>query len=234
MITTISFSFGVFPFALQLRGGFPGTSTKGQICLREEFQLGEMNMKQRITSLVGQVVLLILRFRFMDMIARYVKGQNLNMRTFAQFGGTQQRNIFSINQTSFYLLICILSILLDNAFITFFQLYRPELHKNTKFLIHYLVWIVLLHFFFSIYVPIRHIIMSRQCLPSLWVTMTTEAVNNTPKFYVRQPSFIPRRNEVMMKEINMDHQRPFSYVSKSLFKNKAHIVHVQPVNKNIL
>ena len=169
LVTAIAYSYGVFPFAQQVRGGFPGNSPKGQICLKMNFQLGETNLKQRIAQLIGQAVLGILRFRFMKIITRYVKGQNLNRRTFAQFGGKHQRNVFNIKQTNSYLFVCFCLLLLDNTLITFYQLLRLKIDENTRFVIHNLLWIISMNIFFGIFIPVKHILLSRQCLPSLYL-----------------------------------------------------------------
>ena len=220
LCTGVTYSYGVFPLSHQLRGGFPGNSTKGQICLRSNLQLGEMNLKQRIAEFAGQIVMGFLRYRFMAMVTRYVEGQNLNMRTFAQFGGTRNRNIFTIRQTNSYLLVCTFLIHLDNALITFFQIFKSKLDNNSRFIIHNLLWILSLNLFYGIYVPLKHIIQSRESLPSLW--LTTKLIKSK-KFYVRKPLITPRRSDSRLEFFRETHTGSFMYLTKYSLENNRHL-----------
>ena len=167
-MTMAAFSYGVFPLSYQLKDNFPGNSIKGQICMKIEFKLGEENVKQRILGFVSPCVFFVFLLRFKKYCNDYVEGQNMNMKTFSQFGGAYHRNLFTLSQTGYY--FCIINILniLDNLLIVVFQQYEGHIDKQTQFIIHNLPWIVVCDLFFGIYIPIKHIFSSRDLLSSLW------------------------------------------------------------------
>ena len=190
LLTYVSYSYGVFPLSQQLRGEFPQNSIKGQICMKIDFQLDEMNTKHRVKTFTMPTLATIFAFLFMKTINDYVKGQSLKMKTFSQFGGKHQRNMFTLTQNIFYLSFCICFIFLDNGLITLLQLFRGNIGKDSQFTIHNFLWVGCLDLFFGIYVPVKHIIISRKCLPGLWWKNRTVQVS---KFYVRKQNLIPRR-----------------------------------------
>jgi hypothetical protein len=184
--------------------------------MRIDFKLEEMNIKQRIFSFIVPLFFAINIVRSMKKIKDYVKGQNLKMKTFSQFGGTHQRNIFSAKQTSSYFFVCTLLVILDNALIILFQLYKEKLDKDNQFLIHNFIWVLTIEGFFGLYVPVKHIILSREFLPGLWWDNTTVQTN---KFYVSKRSLSPRRHlgdslQVMDKS-EKTNKNNFSYVNKT-------------------
>ena len=183
--------------------------------MRIDFKLEE-NIKQIIFCFITPLYFAIYIVRSMKKIKDYVKGQNLKMKTFSQFGGTHQRNIFSAKQTSSYFFVCTLFLILDNALIILFHLYREKLDKDNQFLIHNFIWILTIEGFFGLYVPVKHIILSREFLPGLWWDNTTVQTN---KFYVSKRSLSPRRHlgdslQVMDKS-EKTNKNNFSYVNKT-------------------
>ena len=82
------------------------------------------------------------------------------------------------------------TVFLDNASIIFFQLYRDTLDKNTQFLIHNFIWVMSIEGFFGIYLPLKHLILSRDSLPGLWLDYKAPQMT---QFYTREPSISPRR-----------------------------------------
>jgi hypothetical protein len=149
------------------------------------------------------------------MITDYVKGQCLSLKSFSQFGGSHQRNLLTLKQTNSYLLVCMCLIYLDNGLISLFQLFRFQLDKNTQFIIHSMLWVVSLHIFFGLYVPGKHIILSRHCLPCLWWEDKTVQTN---QFYVRQPSMSPRRL-VETNLLTKDYSKRGGKKSLAIFKS---------------
>ena len=102
--TLSSISFGVFPLSKQMKGRFPENSIKGQICMKIDFELDETNIKQRIYTFIIPLVLTIFLVRFSKSMKNCVKRQNLNMKTFSQYLGKHQRNIFTAKETLCYFL----------------------------------------------------------------------------------------------------------------------------------
>ena len=80
--TMIAYDFGVYPLSHMLKADFPQNSIKGQICMKQEFKLGEMNIKQRFFGFIGPLLLFVFMFRMWKYSTDYLKGQNLNMKTF--------------------------------------------------------------------------------------------------------------------------------------------------------
>ena len=109
---------------------------------------------------------------------------------FSQFGGKYQRNLFTLIQTRRYLMVCVSLVFLENFVIIMLEVYRKELMKETQFIIYNILWIVLSDIFFGVYVPLKHIFLSRRTLPELW---SEYGIVQTSRFYVSKQSFIPRR-----------------------------------------
>ena len=119
--------------------------------------------------------------RFSRIITGYVEGQNLKeKKTFSQFEGKYQRNLFTLIQTRRYLMVCVSLVFLDNFVIIMLELYRKELGKDTQFIIYNILWIVLSDIFFGVFVPLNHIFLSRRTLPELW---SKYGIVETSKFY---------------------------------------------------
>ena len=110
------------------------------------------------------------------------------MKTFSQFGGNHNRNLFTAQQTSSYLKIMTLILILDNGLITCMQSYPDYLDRHTRFILHNMLWVVSGELFFGIYIPLKHLILSRNSLPGLWWEESQVQEN----FYVRQPKLSPR------------------------------------------
>ena len=187
--------------------------------MKIDFKLDEMNSKQRANTFVFPIVIIISTLRYMKKIKNYVKSQNLRMLTFSQFGGKHLRNLFSVTHTSYYLLAYSCFLILDNGMICMLQLYRGQVDKNTQFIIHNMLWVVVQDVFFGLYVPIKHIILSRECLPGLWCDERTVETN---KFYVSKQSMSPRRYVkpavVLTENSERKNKNSFAYLMKS--KNK--------------
>ena len=183
-LTLITISFGVFPFTHHLAGEFPQNTPKGQICLNIDFKLDEMNTKQRLTTLIVPVIIGIYKVFFSAQMT------NLKMETFSQFGGNQNRNLFTAQQTSSYLKIMTLILILDNGLITCMQVYQEYLDRHTRFILHNILWVVSGELFFGVYIPLKHLFLSRNYLPGLW----WEECQVQENFYVRQPKMSPRRS----------------------------------------
>ena len=226
--TMVSYNFGVFPLSHLLKGNFPGNSSKGQICMKLDLQLGEMNNKQRFYGIFGSLLLLLFIFRFWKYCTDYVKENNLKMKTFSQFGGTYQRNLFTFQQTYLYLVVVMALILLDNLFILIFQRQEGKLDKRTQFIIHNFPWVVVCELFFGIYIPIKHIFSSRHHMPSLWWE-SKEVISGN--FYVREDKLIPRRDfEPSLKTVQSEgKERSFAYIRRHSFKVRRNVFERQPV-----
>ena len=158
--------------------------------MRIDFQLDETNLKQRLLSCCSPILLTQYILRMEKRMTDYTKGQNLNMKTLSQFGGKHQRNILTAKQTKFYYLLIPSFFIMDNLLIIFFQVYSDKLDKNTRFYIHNFIWVMFIDCFFCFYVPLKHLLLSRESMPSLWLDGEPERII---KFYTRQPSMIPRR-----------------------------------------
>ena len=204
-LTLITISFGVFPFTHHLAGEFPQNTPKGQICLNIDFKLDEMNTKQRLTTLIVPVIIGIYKVFFSAQMT------NLKMETFSQFGGNQNRNLFTAQQTSCYFNIMTIIFILDNGLIFSMQLYQDYLERETRFILHNLLW-VSFELFFGIYIPVKHLILSRTRLLGLWWERSQVQEN----FYVRKPEVIPRRSFIPPTPIREKAERKncFTYFSK--------------------
>ena len=55
--TMVTYGYRVFPLSQQLKGEFPQNSIKGQICLKNDFSLDEMNSKQRVNMIMFPLVI---------------------------------------------------------------------------------------------------------------------------------------------------------------------------------
>jgi hypothetical protein len=232
LATLICFSFVVFPFSQQLSGGFPANSIKGQICLRINFDMDVMNVKQRIISFMSPLVKGIFSLRFLVIMRKYAKGQCLKQKSFAAFNGSHQRNIFTSIQTAQYLGYCFLFVTFDNFVIIIFQTYQTLLSPETIFIIHNSIWCLFLEVFFGIYVPIKHLILSRKHIPSLWYK---EKIPSEREFYTHKPELIPRRNNypivytneakwriIKINEINKLNKGKKKQHSRKLISKKRH------------
>ena len=91
-----------------------------------------MNSKQRVMTFFSPLWMTMFCLRFSKIITGYVEGQNLKeKKTFSQFGGKYQRNLFTLIQTRRYLMVCVSLVFLDNLVIIRLELYRKELRKET-------------------------------------------------------------------------------------------------------
>ena len=148
-------------------------------------------------------------------IRRFVKDRNLSLSTFGQFGGAYNRNLFTASQNICYLLVCISLVFLDNGLILAFEYHYGQVEKHTQFIAHNFLWVAYIEFFFGLYVPLKHIIHSRECLPELWWESTTE---ESSQFYVRKYSIHPRRYSTMSLSKTSD-PRNFRSFSNKVSKN---------------
>ena len=150
------------------------------------------------------------------------------MKTFSQFGGTHQRNVFTFQQTYLYLVVVMALVLLDNLFILILQRQEGKLDKRTQFIIHNFPWVVVCEIFVGIYIPIKHIFSSRHHMPSLW--WESKEVNDS-NFYVRKGSLIPRRDfEPSLETVKSEGQeRSFAYMRRHSFKVRTNIFESKPV-----
>ena len=188
--------------------------------MKIDFELDETNIKQRIYTFIIPLVLTIFIIRFSKSMKNCVKRQNLKMKTFSQYLGKHQRNIFTAKETLYYFLFYTLTIFTDNASIILFQLNRDHLDKNTQFLIHNIIWVFSLEGFFGLYVPIKHIILSRKTLPSLWSECKAP---QTTQFYIREQHISPRRDLKLASSI-FHETKTRNKIYKSYTKNlsKSH------------
>ena len=159
--------------------------------MKADFQLDEMNSKQRVMIFFFPLWMAVFSLRFSKIITGYLEGQNWKeKKTFSQFGGKYQRNLFTLIQTRRYLMVCVSLVFLDNFVIIMLEVYRKELMKETQFIIYNILWIVLSDIFFGVYVPLKHIFLSRRTLSEL---CSEYGIVQTSRFYVSKQSFIPKR-----------------------------------------
>ena len=189
-IAFVVHSYGTFPLSQQLKGGFPENSIKGQICMKLDFQLDKNNVKYRVKQGATHFLIMVFTLLKRRNIGGFVKDHNLSQSTFAQFGGKQNRNLFTASQNIFYLLVCISLAFVDNGLIMALEWYSGKIDKHTQFIIHNCLWVAYIDLFFGLFVPLKHIIQSRESLPELWWESKR---NESPKFYVRRHSIHPRR-----------------------------------------
>ena len=223
--TMISYSYGVFPLVKQLKEDFPQNCIKGQICMKIDFQIDETNLKQRVVGIIAPMVILSFNWRFKKSLSSYTKGKNLRMNTVAQFGGKYQRNLLTAHQTWSYYSKFTAFIIADNALIVVFQIFRNKLDKEIQFIIHNMFWVLILNCFFSVYIPVKHLLLSKEDLPSLW----SEVKHVKPsKFYVREYKLIPRRyvyeDQVENGRLN---RHFFSYLTSTRSKTKYQCIPIK-------
>ena len=199
----------VFPLTKQMKGDFPENTIKGQICMKMEFTLDQTNLRQRIVNLIFPLIMISTNMRFRISLSNFIKGRNLNMRSCAQFGGKNHRNIMTMDETLKYFLQSMALLLLDNGMIIVFQFFSNKIDTKTRFIIHNIIWVFVINFYFSVYVPLKHIIHSQRTLPCLWLGRNFVT---SPKFYVRNPEIVPRRDY----DPNITTQHRFSYLSTKL------------------
>ena len=180
-LTLLINGYILFPLSKQLEENFPQNSIKGQICTKIHFQPDQKNLVQRLMSFIWPCILGIFNFKFKRSMLTYSQGQNLGMKAFSQFGGKHQRNIFTAQQTNFCFQVTTFFILLDYALIIVFKLHRDKIKKDKQFLIHNLIWTLFIKCCFGLYVPLKHLLLSRECMPSLWLDEKTIKTSN---FYV--------------------------------------------------
>ena len=138
------------------------------------------------------------------------KSFNTNQVNF-QFGGKHHRNILSMDETLKYFVEVTALILLDNGMIMLFQIFRNKIDTETRFVIHNIIWVSFINLYISVYVPLKHIILSkRETLPSLW--LDTEVATPT-KFYIREQELVPRR------DFEQTTMQKFSYLSDNQRKD---------------
>ena len=218
-----------FPLSKQLQGGFPQNSIKGQICTKIDFHSEQMNSKQRIFGFFIPLVMTIFNLRFNHNISKYLKGQNLKMTTFSQFGGKHRRNIFTYVETSNYFFASTFFLILDHVVIVLFQQFSQHINKTTQFYIHNLLWFVFVDCFFGVFVPLKHLLQRGEVLHRLWLD---EKSNQETAFFVRTPEIIPRRyeieNNITTEECGLQNVAKFSYLKKRLV-SKAN---ERPMSKN--
>ena len=159
----------IFPLSKQLKENFPENSTKGQICTRIDFNMDETNLKQRVFVFLLPMLYSVFNLKFKKDVSKYVQSQNLKQSSFSQYGGKHQRNIFTAQQTSTYFFIATFFLFFENVLIMAFQKYDEYVDKDMQFLIHNLVWFFFIDCYFGIYVPLKHLKESRQCMPLLWL-----------------------------------------------------------------
>ena len=134
-------------------------------------------------------------------------------KTFSQFGGNHNRNLFTAHQTSLHLIIMTIILILDNGLITFMQIYQEYLDRHTSFILHNLLWVVSFELYFGIYIPVKQLILSRNSLPGLWWDRRQIQEN----FYVRQPEMSPRRSFIPPSLVIMEKRKRincFTYFNK--------------------
>ena len=119
-----------------------------------------------------------------------MKRQNLKMKTFSQFGGKHQRNLFTVKQNLSYMLVVLCRPALDTGLTIISELYKEKLDKTNQFIIYNLFWVGYVELFFGIYVPVKHIMLSRDLLPGLW---WDDKIVPPSSFFVSKPSMSPRR-----------------------------------------
>ena len=210
-----------------LKDNFPGNSIKGQICMKLDFQLGEMNNKQRFFGFIGPVIFSVFTLRFGRNCNTYVKARNLNMRTFSQFGGTHHRNLFTLRNTRLYMTVILLLVPLDNILIVFFQQNQGIVDKRTQFIIHNIPWLLVCDFFFGIYIPVKHFFSSKHLLPGLWCEIKHV---KREKFYVGKTAPTPRRDyQPDLETHHSGKKRSFAYISKNYLQGRREIFDGKPV-----
>ena len=191
-----------FPLTKQVEDNFPENTIKGQLCMNLEFPIERTNLKQRMMSLICPLIMTITNIKFKISLSQFIKGRNLNMRSFAQFGGKHPRNIMSLDQTFKYFLRVIAFIIMDNILILLFQIFRNQINPETRFVLHNILWISFMNFYISVYVLFKHITLSKET--SLW---TNKEVVTPSNFYLREQELVPRREE------SIKTKNKFSYLS---------------------
>ena len=215
--------YGQFPFQNQIRPNFPENSIKGQICMKLDFDLDGNNEKLRVLGFYP-IIAVYFTIKFQNSINRFVKGQNLNNSTCAQFGGKYRRNLFDLIESRNYLMSFLIFLLLENFLILSMQLFKEVFDKDARFLLLGLLWVLFLNVYIGVYVPLKHLLISWNCMPSLWHDPPHEAV---AQFYVRRPFLIPRRY-MEAQQIEIEESRS-SARSFTYFSLKFKRVYVTPV-----
>ena len=131
---------------------------------------------------------------FEKMKKNSVRKQCLNMKMFSALGGGKRRNIFTGAETRRYWYVYLASIFIEEFLLMKFLEYK-QIDKDTSAILHNLFWILILGFFFSLYLPINHLIESKENFPELWIKQEKVEIS---EFYIRKPELEPRRDELIM------------------------------------
>ena len=190
-------AYGMFPFPNLVKQDF-SESTHGQFCMMLKPQWEDRTVQMNIITFMLIFVQIYFSLRFLMNIKKYLKRQNLNMRTFSQFGGTARRNLYTLGQTYIYFSVSVLWYFFENLFIEILQYFDNQLDRKTSFIIYNALWIFIIDFFFGLFVPIKHIITSYRNLPVLWNRIE---VPHEKRFFTNVQRFEPRR-DVELKEIS--------------------------------
>ena len=113
------------------------------------------------------------------------------MSSLAQFGGTHHRNIFTASQNFSYVLVCISFAFIENGFMIILQNYPGYINKRTQSTAHNLLFLFICDFFLGFFLPLKHMMTSREKMPELWMEIKS---TKDSEFHVHKPSFIPRRD----------------------------------------
>ena len=183
-------AYGMFPFPNLIKQDL-SESTQGQFCMMLKPRWEDRTVKMNIITFMIIFIQLFFSLRYIMNIKKYLKRQNLNMRTFSQLGGTARRNLYTLGQTYIYFSVCVLWYFFENLFIETLQYFDDQLGRRKSFIIYNVLWIFIVDLFFGLFVPIKHIITSYRTLPVLW---NKNEISHEKRFFTNVQRFEPRRD----------------------------------------
>ena len=189
--------YGTFSVPHFIKQNF-SEAVEGQICMKLDLNWEESTIKIKIMTCFMIFLEVFFSMRFLTNVWKFTKKQNLNMRTFSQYGGTSNRNLYTLRQTYTYYVVIVLWSFSDNVFIVVSHFFDKKMDGKTSFLIHNVLWLILIDFFFGILIPIKHIITSKNSLPVLWHSV---AQSQEKRFFLSLRSIEPRRDVESGREI---------------------------------
>ena len=154
--------------------------------------MDDMNLKQRILGFLIPFIHAIFWIRFLSSIKTSLNEHCRNKKNFAALGGDHQRNVITLSQTAWYLSYSFCFIAADNIIIIICEIYQKELSKETIFIIHNMLWVFVVDIFFGLYLPLKHLALTWNNMPSLW--FKERNLSNASPFYIKEPELTPRRN----------------------------------------
>ena len=112
-------------------------------------------------------------------IQTFVKSKCLSRKSMACFGGTQRRNVFTMEEIVGYEKNLHLFTLLYNGLIVYIQFYSDKVNSQTYFVLHNLMYVGFVDIYNLVIVPLKHLLL---CNESIWYPSNDKAQSTNKSF----------------------------------------------------